>query len=65
MLDAGVPAMQATATMIASLPKKAGGYRTVAVAPTLYRITMQMDNALIQKFEDDHPDDNDSARRGT
>ena len=36
----------------------------VAIAPTIYRLTMQMDNDLIQKFEDDNPDDNDSARKG-
>ena len=39
-------------------------FMAVAIAPTIYRLTMQLDDKAIMEFEDNNPDQNDTARRG-
>ena len=49
---------------MATLPKKDGGARTVAVAATLYRLLMQLDNEQMEAFEAREAFENDSAKAG-
>ena len=49
---------------MASLPKKDGGPRTVAIASTIYRLLMEMDNEEVAQFEAANAFDNDSAKAG-
>lgn len=50
--------------LMASLPKKTGGVRTVAILPTLYRLLMQLDNQRLDKFEKENAYRLDSAKAG-
>lgn len=50
---------------MATLPKKDGGSRTVAIAATMYRLTMEMDNDDVADFEQKCKYDRDSAATGS
>ena len=50
--------------IMGSIPKKTGGSRTVAVATTLYRLIMTVDNQKIEEFEAREAHSLDSARKG-
>ena len=56
--------LQNLLNLMGSIPKKSGGSRTVAVATTLYRIIMQVDNDKIMTFEEKEAHALDSARKG-
>ena len=49
---------------MATLPKKDGGTRTVAIATTIYRLLMELDNEELEAFEATHAFVNDSAKAG-
>ena len=49
---------------MATLPKKDNGTRTVAIAATVYRLLMELDNAEVAKFEKDNAFEFDSAKAG-
>ena len=59
-----VPPLQALQNIMATLPKKDGGTRTVAIATTIYRLLMQLDNEELEAFEADNAFKNDSAKAG-
>jgi len=59
-----VPPLQAFSNIMATLPKKDGGTRTVAIATTIYRLLMQLDNEELEAFEADNAFANDSAKAG-
>ena len=59
-----VPPLQSFINIMASLPKKNGGTRTVAIASTLYRLLMEIDNEEVAQFESQHAFENDSAKAG-
>ena len=59
-----VPPLQALSNIMATLPKKDGGTRTVAIATTIYRLLMQLDNEELEAFEADNAFANDSAKAG-
>ena len=44
MQNSAIPPAQVLTNIMATLPKKDGGARAVAVAATLYRLLMQLDN---------------------
>ena len=46
-----VPPLQALSNIMATLPKKDGGTRTVAIATTIYRLLIQLDNEELETFE--------------
>ena len=46
-----VPALQMMTNIMATLPKKCGGPRTVAIASTLYRLLMELDNEEVAAYE--------------
>ena len=46
-----VPPLQMMNNIMATLPKKSGGTRTVAIAATLYRILMELDNDEVADYE--------------
>ena len=50
--------------IMAGIPKKTGGSRTVATATTIYRLLMALDNARLENIEKDEAYGNDSARAG-
>ena len=50
---------------MSSIPKKDGGTRTIAIAATLYRLLMQLDNDEIEAFEKVNAFKNDSAKAGS
>ena len=49
---------------MASLPKKSGGSRTIAIAATLYRLLMQLDNEPVAQFELEKAFVSNSAKAG-
>ena len=64
MRDTTVPPLQTMLNIMASIPKKDGGSRTVAIATTLYRLLMEMDNEEVAEFEAKNAYQNDSAAAG-
>ena len=59
-----IPPLQAFTNIMATLPKKDGGSRTVAIASTIYRLLMELDNDELAAFEASHAFENDSAKAG-
>jgi len=59
-----IPPLQAFTNIMATLPKKDGGTRTVAIATTIYRLLMELDNEELEDFEATHAFVNDSANAG-
>ena len=57
-----IPPLQAFTNIMATLPKKDGGGRTVAIAITIYRLLMELDNEELEAFEATHAFVNDSAK---
>ena len=64
MRDSGIPPLQALTNIMASIPKKDGGSRTVAIASTIYRLLMEMDNEEVAAFEAANAYHHDSAAAG-
>ena len=64
MQNSAIPPAQVLTNIMATLPKKDGGTRTVAVAATLYRLLMQLDNEQMEAFEAREAFENDSAKAG-
>jgi hypothetical protein len=58
------PPLQVMTNIMTMLPKKDGGTRTVAIAATLYRLLMELDNAEVEQFESREAFENDSAKAG-
>ena len=50
--------------IMATLPKKCGGTRTVAIAATLYRLLMELDNDEVAEYERKNAFHGDSATAG-
>ena len=50
--------------VMATLPKKDGGTRTVAIASSLYRLLMELDSLEVKEFEAANAFANDSAKKG-
>ena len=46
------PPLQVFSNIMATLPKKDGGVRTVAIATSLYRLLMELDHDEVQAFAD-------------
>ena len=44
----GTPPLQMMTNIMATLAKKCGGSRTVAIAATLYRLLMELDNEEVR-----------------
>ena len=59
-----IPPLQALTNIMATLPKKDGGARTVAIATTIYRILMELDNEELEESEKTNAFRNDSAKAG-
>ena len=53
--------LQTHLNMMASIPKKTGGSRTVALFSTFYRLLMALDDERLKKFEMEQAYDKDSA----
>ena len=49
---------------MASIPKKFGGSRTIAITTTLYRLLMSLDNQRLADFERQQAYQHDSAKAG-
>ncbi len=49
---------------MATLPKKCGGARTVAIAATLYQLLMELDNEEVAEYEKANAFHGDSATAG-
>ena len=64
MRNGSVPPLQALTNLMASIPKKDGGSRTVAIASTIYRLMMELDNEEVAAFEAKNAYTNDSAKAG-
>ena len=64
MRDSTVPPLQALVNIMASIPKKDGGSRTVAIASTIYRLLMELDNDQVAAFEAANAYKHDSATAG-
>jgi hypothetical protein len=62
--NSAIPPLQMMCNIMATLPKKDGGTRTVAIASTLYRLLMQLDNDSMQEFENRVAYSKDSAKAG-
>ena len=62
--DQAIPPLQAFTNIMATLPKKDGGSRTVAIASTIYRLLMELDNEELEQFERTNAFVNDSAKAG-
>ena len=60
----GTPPLQMMQNIMATLPKKCGGTRTVAVAATLYRLLMELDNDKVAEYERSNAFAGDSATAG-
>lgn len=60
----GRPPLQNMTTIMATLPKKCGGTRTVAIAATLYRLPMELDNEEVAAYEKESAFHGDSATAG-
>ena len=56
--------LQTYHNVMATLPKKAGGVRTVAITTTIYRLLMELDDNRLKDFEKKEAFCNDSARAG-
>ena len=59
-----VPPLQTLTNVMATLPKKDGGTRIVAIASSLYRLLMELDSLEVKEFEAANAFANDSAKRG-
>ena len=59
-----MPPLQALTNIMASIPKKDGGSRTVAIASTIYRLMMELDNDEVAAFEAANAYEYDSATAG-
>ena len=59
-----VPPLQAMTNIMATLPKKCGGTRTVAIAATIYRLLMELDNEEVAEYERLNAFSGDSATAG-
>ena len=62
--DSTTPPLQAMTNIMASIPKKGGGSRTVAIASTIYRLLMELDNEEVAAFERANAFEHDSATAG-
>ena len=62
--DSTTPPLQAMTNIMASIPKKDGGSRTVAIASTIYRLLMELDNEGVAAFEAANAFEHDSATAG-
>ena len=60
-----IPPLQAMTNIMATLPKKDGGTRTVAIASTVYRLLMELDNQEVAAFEAAEAFECDSAKAGS
>ena len=60
----GVPPLQMMTNIMATLPKKCGGTRTVAIAATLYRLLMELDNDEVAEYESRNAFHGESATAG-
>ena len=60
----GTPPLQMMQTILATLPKKCGGTRTVAIAATLYRLLMELGNEEVTEYESKNAFHGDSATVG-
>ena len=60
----GTPPLQMMQNTMATLPKKCGGARTVAIAATLYRLLMELDNEEVAEYESNNAFHGDSATAG-
>ena len=60
-----IPPLQAMTNIMATLPKKYGGTRTVAIASTVYRLLMELDNQEVAAFEAAQAFECDSATAGS
>lgn len=58
------PPLQVMTNIMTMLPKKDGGTRMVAIAATLYRLLMELDNDEVAEFEKPEAFENDSATAG-
>ena len=56
--------IQVYLNILASLPKKTGDTRTVAIMATYYRLLMELDNQRLEDFEEKHAYCKDSAKKG-
>ena len=56
--------LQTYLNIMASIPKKTGGSRTVAVASTFYRLLMALDNARLMEFEKMKPTSTTAPEQG-
>ena len=56
--------LQVMCNILASIPKKDGDLRMVAIAATYYRLLTALDNQEIAEFELAHAHANDSAKAG-
>jgi hypothetical protein len=56
--------IQVYLNLLASLPKKTGDTRTVAIMASFYRLLMELDDQRLVEFEEKNAYKNDSARRG-
>ena len=61
--DIAMP-IQTYINLMASIPKKTGGSRCVAVSTTLYMLLMALDDGRLKEFEAREAFVNDSARAG-
>ena len=61
--DLAMP-VQVHLNLMASIGKKTGGSRTVAVAATLYRLLMELDDEKLKQFETKEAFSNDTAKAG-
>ena len=59
-----VPPLQMLTNVMATLPKKDGGTRTVAIASSLYRLLMELDSMEVKEFEAANAFANDSGKKG-
>ena len=58
------PPLQMMQNLMATLPNKCGGTRTVAIAATLYRLLMELDNDEVAEYEKKNAFHGDSATAG-
>ena len=61
----GTPPLQMMQNIMATLPKKCGGTRTVAIAATIYRLLMELDNEEVAEYERQNAFHGDSATAGS
>ena len=59
-----IPPLQVLTNIMATLPKKDGSTRTVAIAASLYRLLVELDKEEVKLFEQQNAFENDSATKG-